>query len=109
MFQRLGLLNWPKHVLNIQYQMHPAISSFPNSKFYLNQIMDAPNVRSRGWEKQYLSGKLFGPYSFINISQSKEEVDDEGQLRNLVEVAVLMKILQNLYRGMSAHIHSNGF
>lgn len=102
------MLNWPKHVLNIQYRMHPAISSFPNSEFYLNQIVDAPNVRSRGCEKQYLPGKLFGPYSFINISESREEIDDEGQIRNLVEAAVVIKILQNLYRGMSSRIHSSG-
>lgn len=44
---------------------------------------------------------MFGPYSFINILGGKEEVDDVGHSRrNMVEVAVTLKIVQKLFRGM---------
>ncbi|XP_056693557.1 uncharacterized protein [Spinacia oleracea] len=56
-------------------------------------------VRSKRWKHHYLIGKLFGPFSFINISEGREEVDDvEHSSRNLVEVAVLMNIVQRLHK-----------
>ncbi|GFP95814.1 tpr and ankyrin repeat-containing protein 1 [Phtheirospermum japonicum] len=47
--------------------MHPSISRFPNSNFYLNQILDAPSVQSQSYERRYLQGTMFGPYSFLNV------------------------------------------
>ena len=44
---------------------------------------------------------MFGPYSFINIKYGKEEKDDIGHSRkNMIEVAVALKIVQSLYNGM---------
>ncbi|XP_039041017.1 uncharacterized protein LOC120179508 [Hibiscus syriacus] len=45
LFQRLTTLGHSKHLLNIQYRMHPSISFFPNSSFYNNQILDAIDVK----------------------------------------------------------------
>ncbi|XP_057950206.1 uncharacterized protein LOC131145129 isoform X2 [Malania oleifera] len=101
LFERLSSLGHTKHLLNMQYRMHPSISSFPNSKFYLSQIMDAANVKSRSYEKQYLPGLMFGPYSFINIFGGKEELDIGHSLKNMVEVAVVAKIVRNLHRAWS--------
>ncbi|KAI8537794.1 hypothetical protein RHMOL_Rhmol09G0052000 [Rhododendron molle] len=99
LFERLSLLGHPKHLLNMQYRMHTSISSFPNSTFYCNQILDAPHVKNKSYEWQYLPGSMFGPYSFINVIGGKEEKDDVGHSRrNMVEVAVVVKILQNLYK-----------
>ncbi|XP_076897932.1 uncharacterized protein LOC143551363 [Bidens hawaiensis] len=79
--------------------MHPSISSFPNWKFYQNHILDADNVMCESYEKQYLSGPMFGPYSFINVVGGREERDDEERSRrNMVEVAIVVKIVQNLYK-----------
>jgi senataxin len=101
LFARLSTLGHPNHFLNIQYRMHPAISCFPNSCFYLNQILDAPNVIAKNYRKQYLPGPMFGPYSFINIIGGTEEFDDAGRSRkNMVEVAVVMKIIRNCFRGL---------
>ncbi|PWA55756.1 uvrD-like Helicase, ATP-binding domain, P-loop containing nucleoside triphosphate hydrolase [Artemisia annua] len=48
---------------------------------------------------QYLPGPMFGPYSFINVVGGREEKDDDDRSwRNLVEVAVVMKIVQNVYK-----------
>ncbi|KAM1067711.1 hypothetical protein ACFX2J_022665 [Malus domestica] len=99
LFERLSSMGHSKHLLNMQYRMHPSISSFPNSRFYNNQILDAPNVKRRSHEKRYLPGPMFGPYSFINVIDGREEKDeDEHSLKNMVEVAIALKILQNLYK-----------
>ncbi|KAG2708641.1 hypothetical protein I3760_05G201900 [Carya illinoinensis] len=99
LFERMSSLGHSKHLLNIQYRMHPSISSFPNMNFYSNRILDAPNVKRKGYEKHYLPGPMFGTYSFINIVDGREEQGYVGYgWRNLVEVAVVMKILLNLYK-----------
>ncbi|GJZ38913.1 UvrD-like helicase, ATP-binding domain, P-loop containing nucleoside triphosphate hydrolase [Tanacetum coccineum] len=99
LFDRLSSLGHSKHLLNVQYRMHPSISLFPNLKFYQNQILDAQNVLSKCHEKKYLSGPMFGSYSFINVVGGREEKDDDGRSRrNMVEVAIAVKIVQKLYR-----------
>ena len=81
--------------------MHPSISCFPNSKFYSNQILDAPLVMAEVHKKCYIPSPMFGPYSFINVSVGKEEGDDDGySKKNTVEVAVVIKIIEKLYKGM---------
>ncbi|KAL3635027.1 hypothetical protein CASFOL_022081 [Castilleja foliolosa] len=98
MFARLSSLGHSKHLLNVQYRMHPSISRFPNSNFYLNQILDAPSVQSQCYEKRYLQGTMFGPYSFINVHGGKEEFNDFGRSRrNMVEVSVVVMLVQKLF------------
>ncbi|XP_039171753.1 uncharacterized protein LOC104449996 [Eucalyptus grandis] len=97
LFERLGSLGHPRHLLNIQYRMHPAISRFPTSTFYNNQIQNGPNVTSKSYRKCHLPWPMFGPYSFINISIGREEGGDDGHsLRNTAEVGVVSMILRNL-------------
>ncbi|KAI3470133.1 hypothetical protein Pfo_026796 [Paulownia fortunei] len=99
LFERLSSLGHSKHLLNVQYRMHPSISQFPNSNFYLNQILDAPSVQRKSYEKCYLQGRMFGPYSFINVRGGKEELDDVGHSRrNMVEVAVIVKLVHKLFK-----------
>ncbi|PWA96132.1 uvrD-like Helicase, ATP-binding domain, P-loop containing nucleoside triphosphate hydrolase [Artemisia annua] len=79
--------------------MHPSISFFPNLKFYQNQILNAQNVLSKNYENRYLSGPMFGSYSFINVVGGRDEKDDYGRSRrNMVEVAIVLKVVQNIYR-----------
>ncbi|KAG8369514.1 hypothetical protein BUALT_Bualt14G0021500 [Buddleja alternifolia] len=99
LFERLTSLGHSKYLLNMQYRMHPSISWFPNSNFYLNQILDAPSVQSQSYEKCYLKGRMFGPYSFINIRGGKEELDEVGHTRrNMVEAAVVVKVVHKLFK-----------
>ncbi|KAL1535324.1 hypothetical protein AAHA92_28118 [Salvia divinorum] len=103
LFERLSSMGHPKHLLNVQYRMHPSISRFPNSNFYQHQILDGPNVQSKSYERSYLQGKMFGPYSFINVGGGREELDDEGVSRiNMVEVAVVVKLVQKLLKAWSS-------
>jgi senataxin len=71
LFGRLALLGHPKHLLNTQYRMHPSISQFPCKEFYGGKIMDGQNVKLESYEKCFLEGKMFGPFSFINVYLSK--------------------------------------
>ncbi|XP_050364089.1 uncharacterized protein LOC126782808 isoform X2 [Argentina anserina] len=97
LFERLFQLGHKKHLLNVQYRMHPSISQFPKKKFYNNQILDGPNVRKGSYQKCFLEGKFFGPY-FINIADGKEEFGRGHSPKNMVEVAVVCQIVLSLYK-----------
>ncbi|KAF7849074.1 hypothetical protein BT93_L1266 [Corymbia citriodora subsp. variegata] len=99
LFERLSSLGYSRQLFNIQYRMHPLISLFPTSNFYQNQILDGANVKSKDYRKSYLPCPMFGPYSFINIPDGREQIGDDGcSLRNPVEVEVISRIVRNLYR-----------
>ncbi|KAI3902086.1 hypothetical protein MKW92_014844 [Papaver armeniacum] len=51
LFERLGLFGHAEDLLNVQYRMHPEISSFPNRKIYKEQIIDAPRVLCENYQK----------------------------------------------------------
>ncbi|KAK3426801.1 hypothetical protein EUGRSUZ_F03160 [Eucalyptus grandis] len=100
LFERLSSLGHPRHLLNIQYRMHPAISHFPTSAFYNSQVRNGSNVTRKIYRKCHLPWPMFGPYSFINISNGREEGGDGGRsLRNYAEVGIVSMILRNLYGG----------
>uniref|UniRef100_A0A0A9D301 DNA2/NAM7 helicase-like C-terminal domain-containing protein n=1 Tax=Arundo donax TaxID=35708 RepID=A0A0A9D301_ARUDO len=102
LFERLSALGHEKHLLNMQYRMHPSISIFPNISFYDGKISDAPCVMQKEHQKKYLPGSIFGPYSFINIEEGREDFDELGRSRkNLVEVVIIEEILRNLQRACS--------
>ncbi|XP_022776511.1 uncharacterized protein LOC111318116 isoform X2 [Durio zibethinus] len=98
LFERLSTLGHSKHLLNIQYRMHPSISCFPNAKFYNNQILDVAEVKHKRYEKHYLPWPMFGTYSFINVSGREEEDDIGHSYRNMVEVAVVQRLVRTLFK-----------
>ncbi|XP_075098103.1 uncharacterized protein LOC107796774 isoform X1 [Nicotiana tabacum] len=98
LFERLVILGHKKHLLNVQYRMHPKISLFPNREFYQKKIMDGPNVKSAEYEKRFLEGDIFGSYSFINVSSGNEEIDDKHSTRNMAEAFVVAEIVANLHK-----------
>ncbi|KAL0773312.1 hypothetical protein Bca101_038463 [Brassica carinata] len=69
LFERLVLLGHNKHLLNVQYRMHPSISRFPNNEFYGGMIADAEVV---------------------------QEIIYQKSPKNMVEVAVIAEIISNL-------------
>ncbi|KAL5216092.1 hypothetical protein ABZP36_007493 [Zizania latifolia] len=95
LFERLTLLGHQKHLLNMQYRMHPSISIFPNLSFYDKKILDGPNVTQVRYERRFLQGAMFGPYTFINIENGREETAGCSK-RNMAEVAAIRRILHNL-------------
>ncbi|KAK8956058.1 putative helicase MAGATAMA 3 [Platanthera guangdongensis] len=98
LFERLSSLGHEKMMLNVQYRMHPSISKFPNSNFYDNKIHDGENVLHSTYMRHYLSGPLYGPYSFINIVRGKENGDKHGRSKkNMIEAAAVVKIVEQLF------------
>ncbi|KAM0997557.1 hypothetical protein EV1_007483 [Malus domestica] len=99
LFERLSSLGHPKHILDMQYRMQSSISLSPNYKFYHNQIMDTPNVMRSCYEKRFLPATTYGRYSFIKVIGGQAEKEgDEHNRKNIVEVAVVMKILRYLFK-----------
>ncbi|XP_020554805.1 uncharacterized protein LOC105178399 [Sesamum indicum] len=96
LFERLVKLGCRKHLLNIQYRMHPFISLFPNMEFYGGQIRDGKNVKERAYERRFLKEKFFGSYSFINITNGREEFDTKSSRKNIAEVSVIAEIVSKL-------------
>lgn len=96
MFERLVNLGYKRHMLNVQYRMHPSISLFPCKEFYDGKLSDALVVRGESYNKHFLEGEMYGPYSFINIAKGKEQFGRGHSLKNMVEVAVISKILESL-------------
>ncbi|CAL8088440.1 unnamed protein product [Prunus armeniaca] len=98
LFEGLVLLGHEKLLLNVQYRMHPLICRFPKQEFYNNQILDGPNVSEVSYEKSFIEGRMYGPYSFINVANGKEEFDRGHSLKNMVEVAIVYEIVSCLYK-----------
>ncbi|CAD5333254.1 unnamed protein product [Arabidopsis thaliana] len=98
LFERLVLLGHKKHLLDVQYRMHPSISRFPNKEFYGGRIKDAANVQESIYQKRFLQGNMFGSFSFINVGRGKEEFGDGDSPKNMVEVAVVSEIISNLFK-----------
>ncbi|KAF3602149.1 hypothetical protein F2Q69_00038931 [Brassica cretica] len=98
LFERLVLLGHNKHLLDVQYRMHPSISLFPNIEFYDGKIYDAANVKESNYQKRFLEGSMFGSFSFINVGLGKEEFGDGHSPKNIVEVAVISDIISKLFK-----------
>jgi senataxin len=96
------MLGHPKHLLDVQYRMHPEISKFPMSRFYLSKVTDGPNVLRNDYERKLLAGLMYGPYSFINIHDGMESKGEhENSPSNAAEVAAVTNIVQRLFKGVS--------
>ncbi|XP_061360505.1 helicase sen1-like [Gastrolobium bilobum] len=96
LFERLVMLGYKKHLLNVQYRMHPSISLFPNKEFYEEQLSDALIVREMNYNRRFLEGKMYASYSFINIAKGKEQSGRGHSLKNMVEVAAISEIIGSL-------------
>ncbi|KAK1324983.1 hypothetical protein QJS10_CPA01g00168 [Acorus calamus] len=105
LFERLSSLDHKKHLLNVQYRMHPSISRFPNEFFYDNKILDGPNVLTHKSYRmpQYLTGRMYGTYSFINID-GEEALDEwnRSSRMNMAEVAAVSNIIERLSQASAA-------
>lgn len=93
------LLGHEKHLLNVQYRIHPTISRFPNFEFYEGKIVDGLNVIDRAREKHFLRGEIYEPYWVINVDPANEELDRNNSTKNMLEVAMITEIVANLFQG----------
>ncbi|KAG6521687.1 hypothetical protein ZIOFF_018812 [Zingiber officinale] len=97
LFERLSKLGFKKHLLNVQYRMHPSISLFPLERFYNSKVFNGPNVIKEDYTRRFLPGEMFRSYSFINIVDGTESFDSHRHsTKNDMEVVVILQILRSL-------------
>lgn len=79
-------------MLNVQYRMHPEISSFPSRHFYNGMILDGDNVRSRGdVNSTLLDGR---PYIFRQVDGTETP---SGESRcNPEEASIVLGLVKQL-------------
>ena len=75
-------------LLNIQHRMHPAISVWPNQRFYSGKLVDASCTLGRSFDAR--------PFQFVNVAQGSECRDPYGSLFNRTEAAVVIELLNDL-------------
>ncbi|VAH99362.1 unnamed protein product [Triticum turgidum subsp. durum] len=78
--------------------MHPEISKFPLSRFYLGKVTDGSNVLQRDYERKLLAGPMYGPYSFIDIKGGTESSGEHDMsLSDAAEAAAVTRIVERLF------------
>uniref|UniRef100_A0A3B6CEN0 DNA2/NAM7 helicase-like C-terminal domain-containing protein n=1 Tax=Triticum aestivum TaxID=4565 RepID=A0A3B6CEN0_WHEAT len=97
LFGRLIALKVEKHLLNIQYRMNPCISLFPNAQFYERKILDGSSVLSPSYNKDYTC-LPFGSYTFINVTDGREDKEGGNSRRNMVEVAIVLHLIHTIFK-----------
>lgn len=94
-------MGYKKHMLAVQYRMHPSISLFPCKEFYDGLISDGSNVVQSSYSKSFIEGVMYGSFSFINVSKGKEHFGRGGfSSKNMVEAAAISEIIGSLQEGL---------
>ncbi|KAL6928713.1 hypothetical protein ACO0SA_002042 [Hanseniaspora valbyensis] len=96
LFSRLIQGNHP-YLLNVQYRMHPEISSFPSKQFYNSKLKDGPDM-ARLNEKQWHKDSLFKPYKFFSVVDGKEEKSASLSLSNTKEAEFTLELVDTLLK-----------
>eukprot|EP00178_Gracilaria_changii_P002292 TRINITY_DN1338_c0_g1_i1.p1 TRINITY_DN1338_c0_g1~~TRINITY_DN1338_c0_g1_i1.p1 ORF type:complete len:2578 (+),score=254.02 TRINITY_DN1338_c0_g1_i1:498-8231(+) len=101
LFERICVSDRQKvTMLDVQYRMHPSISSFPNQQFYQGKIQDGPNVVGKQAVRSFHgdSDRRFGPLTFYDTSKlnHSENRTTKGSLSNLAEARLVVTILKGL-------------
>lgn len=109
LFMRLWRQGVETHLLNVQYRMHPQISSFPSKHFYFGRLRDGVSPVERPTPRfmsfgQSTNNSKRSSVIFVHVSDGSEEkdmqiVDVNGitgvghSYRNKAEADVVVKLL----------------
>lgn len=100
---RLNMLGNPSHMLNLQYRMHPQLSSFSREMFYDGLLKDGVTEHDRilpGCTFQWPTTK---PMFFYTCRQ-EEQVSNTGRsyLNRMEGMAIAKMVLQLVLSGVTA-------
>ena len=96
LFERLVDLGIEPLLLTTQYRMHPAISKFPNQRFYSNKLIDGVNSEERPAPAGLLWPDWENPVAFVPINGGETVSPDGTSRENPLEVSWVLKILEDL-------------
>ncbi|MCP2503037.1 MAG: AAA domain-containing protein [Candidatus Thalassarchaeaceae archaeon] len=96
LFERLIDLGIEPLLLTTQYRMHPAISKFPNQRFYSNKLIDGVNSEERPAPAGLLWPDWENPVAFVPINGGETVSPDGTSRENPLEVSWVLKILEDL-------------
>ncbi len=82
-------------MLDVQYRMRPAISSFPNKRFYESKLHDSAIVEGLSYKGEISVRMAPGGYTFVNV-MGQERKNYGGSYRNIDEALVIISILRQL-------------
>lgn len=94
LFGRLLQLQYPYHLLDTQYRMHPHISRWPRTQFYEGRVVDGDNVLSSVYDKPWHN--VFPPLAFYDLRAGQEEVDETGSKFNEAEAVLVTQLLAQI-------------
>ena len=100
--------NYPDHVhlLDMQYRMHPLISSFPSQEFYEGRLEDAADMAALRFQPWHRSD-LLGPYRFFDVRGTQEKGHRGRSLVNTAELKAATQ-LYHLFRTKYSDIDPKG-
>jgi hypothetical protein len=95
LFDRLIDLKYPFTMLNIQYRMHPMISSWPSDQFYDMQILNGDNVFSEAYNKPW--HRHLSPLELYDVREGCEDKDGPS-LFHEIQAAVVCGITTSVMK-----------
>ncbi len=83
-------------MLDVQYRMRPAISSYPSARFYDNKLRDGDKVVHRDYHNGIsLDSKMLSCYTFLDI-QGTEQRNFNGSYYNEAEAKAIAGIVEKI-------------
>lgn len=95
-------------LLDTQYRMHPAISSFPRRYFYEGRLKDDASVQDEHRSKPYHTDALkprLGPYAFLDVVEGQERrggAGEDASIFNPHEAELAVTLYKKLKKDYSA-------
>lgn len=83
------------YLLNVQYRMHPDISSFPSKEFYDSQLLNGPNMADLNAKPWHKVGK-YAPYMFFDVHGSESQNERTKSVFNYTEASIALEIVESL-------------
>lgn len=95
LFKRLQGCGYPVNVLDVQYRMHPAISTFPSQEFYQGRLKDGEGVlaqTSRPWH----AAKCFGPFALFDLHGKEDVPEGSASIVNRAEAEFVLCLYKHM-------------